>query len=164
MAKNKKDENKVGRPTDYIPDVHPDQARKLMAKHGYTMEELADFFSIVPSTLYKWQAEYPDFKEAIKAGRDEFDTDKVENALLQTALGVEYNETTVEQYVDKAGKPQTKKKVVKKFIGGNPIAQKFWLQNRNPERWKEKQEISLPDGEHLVPFTAIIAKVDKNDE
>ncbi len=153
MTKKKVEKKDTGRPTDYDAKNFPDQAHKLLAKHGYTMEELADFFSVVPSTLYKWQSEYPKFKEAIRAGRDRFDTDRVENALLQTALGVEYTETTVEQYIDKTGKPQTKKKAVKKYIGGNPVAQKFWLSNRDPSRWKEKREVNNQGSIEIVNYS-----------
>lgn len=161
MARKKQTENKkVGRPPKYKKE-YAEQAKKLMAKHGYTMEELADFFAVVPSTLYKWQDENEELKEAIKEGRYAFDTDRVENALLKTALGFETEEEHIT--TDREGKVK-ETKLVHKRVAGNPLAQKFWLQNRDPDRWKDKQEISLPENETLVPFGVIVAGVDKSDD
>lgn len=146
---NKKPKGPGGAPTKYNKKSHPAQAKKLMAKHGYTMEDLADFFAVATSTIYKWQSEHPEFSEAIKQGRYDFDTDKVENALLNTALGYEVTESHVEVGVD--GKK--KKKVVKKHIGGQAIAQIFWLKNRAPDRWKDKLDVKADATVKNVQYT-----------
>lgn len=70
--------------------------------------------------------------EALKKGKEVVDME-VENALLKSALGFEYQEEAITTKGDVV--------TVKKFERPNITAQIFWLKNRKPSVWRDKQEI-----------------------
>jgi hypothetical protein len=51
-----------GRPSKYRP-IYPEQAEKL-ALLGATDEKVAAFFGVGKSSLYRWDHDYPEFREA----------------------------------------------------------------------------------------------------
>lgn len=104
------------------------------ARDGLTDEQLAEKMGINPATLYDWKNKHPEISEALKRGKDVVDT-QVENALLKRALGYEYMEERVE-VSDKDGR-----KVIQttKTVPPDTTAQIFWLKNRRPDKWRDKQ-------------------------
>lgn len=58
----------VGRPTDYTPEIH-EKVIKLMRK-GASIEEVAYRLCVTKQTIYRWKEKYPEFCNAITAGRD----------------------------------------------------------------------------------------------
>lgn len=131
--------NKGGRPTlfkqDYIRQIY------LLARQGFTDKQIAEVYGIAESTLNLWKEKHPEFMESLKRGRDEFDTDEVENAFLKRCKGFEYEENHVER--DPQG--QLKVKKVKRFMPPDPWACFIWLKNRRAGRWKDKQEIAVTE-------------------
>lgn len=99
------------------------------ARDGLTDEQIANNMGISPSTLYEWKKRYPEISEALKKGKEIVDR-QVENALLKSALGFEYEEETVTQ----RGEVVT----IRKYEKPNTTAQIFWLKNRKPEAWRDK--------------------------
>lgn len=73
----------MGRPTKYREE-YAEQVEGL-CKLGATIPEIAEFFSVAPSTISKWLDEIPAFSEAIKAGRIVADQ-RVAEALYKQAL------------------------------------------------------------------------------
>lgn len=104
------------------------------ARDGLTDEQLAHNMGVTTSTLYAWKAKYSEISEALKRGKKVVDVE-VENALLKRAKGFEYTETRVEQSV-KDGRKVT---LIKRFVPPETAAAIFWLKNREPEKWREKQ-------------------------
>jgi hypothetical protein len=94
------------------------------------------------------------YADTLKRGKEVIDR-HVENALLKRALGYRYDEVTYEQvpckpYYDDVGerkefKLEVTKKVVKE-VHPDTTAQIFWLKNRKPEVWRDKQEINHSGG------------------
>lgn len=74
----------VGRPAKYEPDWMPGRAQELCVC-GATDEEIADEFGIDVRTLYRWRNAYPEFRQALKLGKDEPD-DRIERSLYQQAM------------------------------------------------------------------------------
>lgn len=109
------------------------------ARDGLTDEQIARNMGINVSTLYDWKKKYSEISKSLKKGKEVIDR-QVENALLKRALGYEYDEVT-EQY-DRDGDCFFKK-VVTKQVQGDTTAQIFWLKNRKPEQWRDKQDISV---------------------
>ena len=116
---------------------------------GYAREELIDEqiaakLGISTSTYYEYQKQHPEFSEAIKRGKWPVDVE-VENALLKRAKGYEYEETTIEYIPGKKDKKLIAKKVKKmtKQVVPDVAAQKLWLTNRNPAKWRDRQEFGL---------------------
>ena len=60
---------------------------------------------------------------------------QVENALLKRALGYQYDEITLEDGIET-------KRVTKEVIP-DTTAQIFWLKNRKPDQWRDKQNLEL---------------------
>ena len=102
------------------------------ARDGLTDEQIAKNMGIAPSTLYEWKKKYSEFSEVLKRGKEVVDR-MVENALFKTALGFVYEEETVTN----EGSVVT----TKKYSKPNTTAQIFWLKNRKPNEWRDKQEI-----------------------
>jgi len=124
-----------GRPSKFN-DVYIDQAYIICANLGLTMDELAPIFQCHVTTLYNWQAEQPKFRDALVRGREEFDTSQVKNAMRERALGYSHPDVHITNY-----KGLITKTVITKHYAPDTQAGVFWLTNRDPERWKNKQDV-----------------------
>lgn len=132
MATTKKP-SKGGRPTKY--KVEYAKQAKILCEKGFIDTEIADFFGIAVSTLNLWKDAHSEFMESLKDGKRHSD-DKVVEALYNKALG--YKLTDVKEEIGDAGKKIT---TTTKQVAGDTSAQIFWLKNRQPEQWREKQEV-----------------------
>ena len=115
-----------------------DDGRTLLqgwARDGLTDEQIAHNIGITAATLYVWKNKYPEISETLKKGKEVVDI-HVENALLKRALGYEYTEERVEI----SGKDGKKVIRTTKYIPPDTTAQIFWLKNRRPDRWRDRQE------------------------
>lgn len=138
----------VGLPMVKFNQNHIYWARRTCEIYGSTVEQLAKYFGVSLSTLRGWMREHPELKEAVREGRYTFDNEHVEKALLQRALGYEFTETTREPVVVIQGGEKTLvdrkmrvTKKVKKHLPPDTGAAKHWLNNRDPEKWKDKSEV-----------------------
>ena len=104
------------------------------ARDGLTDEQIASKMGIHVSTLYTWKNSYTEMDEALKKGKEVIDRE-VENALLKRALGYTTEEITIEQGVET-------KRTIKQVLP-DTTAQIFWLKNRKPKEFREKQEIEV---------------------
>ena len=110
-------------------------------RNGLTNEQIAHNIGVSLSTLYKWKAENEEFSDAFKKGKEVCDLE-VERALLKRALGYEYDEEIIEQTKDKYGKVKSQHvKKVRKRVAPDVGAIAFWLKNRKPNDWRDRQEI-----------------------
>ena len=107
------------------------------ARDGLTDEQIAGNIGINTSTLYDWKNKFPKISESLKKGKEVVDI-QVENALLKRALGYTYKETTSE--CDENGELKVTKVVTKEVVP-DTTAQIFWLKNRRPDLWRDKQNI-----------------------
>lgn len=115
------------------------------AREGLTDEDIAvKKMGISRSTLSEWKNKYPDISDALKNGKEISDA-KVENALFQKAIGCTCTETTKELVKNpETGEFELKvTKEVTKQIPPDTTAQIFWLKNRRPDIWREKQSMEL---------------------
>ena len=153
MAKKETTQKKgKGRPTKYKEEYN-EQARKLCLL-GYTDLELAGFFNVSESTLNLWKIEYNDFSESIKAGK-EFSDMEIVDSLRNRAKGM--NILSEKAFKVKTGQFTEEIEVVTVSEGVPPDFQsiRFWLMNRQPNKWREKQEIdhtSKGDRINLTPM------------
>lgn len=106
------------------------------ARDGLINEQIAHNIGINVSTLYEWQNRFPEVKESLKKGKEVIDR-QVENALLKRALGYNYTESKTEQ----SEKDGIKKSITIKEVVPDVTAQIFWLKNRKPNEWRDKQDI-----------------------
>jgi transcriptional regulator with XRE-family HTH domain len=113
-------------------------AVKWMAAYGLTDEEIATELGISRKTLCEWKKKHPEFAEALRGGKYLADA-QVEDALFTRALGYEYEET--ERRLNKRTGRLEATKITTKKVEPSTTAQIFWLKNRRPDRWRDKQEI-----------------------
>jgi transcriptional regulator with XRE-family HTH domain len=116
------------------------------ARDGLTDEQIAKNMGISESTLYAWKGKYPEFSDALKKGKEVVDI-QVENALFKRAMGYKTVEVTEETRligVDDDKVPiyaMAESKRVYKEFPPDVTAQIFWLKNRKPKEWRDKQQI-----------------------
>ena len=136
----------------YDSDVYPYLAYVTCSEGGFTLDKLAKLFRVCKQTIKMWQRKYPEFKDAIQRGRDEYDTINVEAALVKRATGYEFDEDTMEQVVDENTGERVLRvtKRVKRHVVPDPKAAIFYLRNRNRERWPDTQK---HDGSIRVTLT-----------
>ena len=128
--------------------VQPDGLLKLeaWARDGLTDEQIARNIGINVKTLYDWKNKYSNICNALKKGKEVVDI-QVENALLKRAIGYRYDEITREDVPikDEHGKVIGRElritKIVTKEVQPDTTAQIFWLKNRKPAGWRDKQEV-----------------------
>lgn len=123
----------MARPSAYKEEFE-EQAYKL-ALLGATDKQIADFFGVTEQTLNNWKTSKEGFFESLKRGKLEADA-KVGEALYQRALGYTHPEDKIFQY---EGAPVVVPTT--KHYPPDVTAMIFWLKNRLPDQWREKQEI-----------------------
>ena len=127
---------KRGRPTKYQPE-HAEQVYKLCLL-GATDKDLADFFGIDEATLNRWKKAYPELCESIKRGKEVADAN-VAQKLYHRAIGYHHPDT---QFATYQGAITDEREYIKHYPP-DPTAAIFWLKNRQPEKWRDKQEVGL---------------------
>lgn len=130
------------------------------ARDGLTDEQISANMGIVPSTLYDWKKKYSDISETLKKGKEVVDR-QVENALLKRALGYSYQEVKKEKWKDNDGNPVQKVTTTEKAVIPDTTAQIFWLKNRRPDKWRDKQNLELVTKEQEARIAQMKAQTDK---
>ena len=130
----------MGRKSKYDPDKHIELVAKYAAE-GLIEKDIAHNIGVSVPTLNEWKKKYPKLLAALKENKEVVDK-RVESALLKRAEGYQYEETEiiVNQDADGNKKPARIKKI-KKQLAPDVTAQIFWLKNRKPGEWRDKQEI-----------------------
>lgn len=126
-----------GRPTEFKSEF-VEQAEKLCAL-GATDEEVADFFDVSSRTIYRWKNIYPEFCQALKAGKDAAD-ERVVRSLYQQATGYYYTEKEAIKVKDGQHVERVEVVEVEKYAPGQPTPAIFWLKNRRKDEWRDKQD------------------------
>ena len=132
---------RTGRPTAYRKKY--DKLALNYCLLGATDKELADFFEVSERTINAWKAAQPTFLQSIKRGKAQADAE-VASRLYERACGYEHPEDKIFQY---EGKPVIVP-TTKRYPPDTPAAS-LWLRNRQPAKWRDKQEIEQ-SGEPLV--------------
>ena len=95
------------------------------------------------------------FAKLIREGKEEADL-KVESALYKRAIGYDYEETTTEVRVNPDGDGSTTYvKKIKRHVSGDTTAQIFWLKNRKPDNWRDKQDVNLTDNSWVAALKSL---------
>ena len=122
----------AGQPTSYKEEYN-DLAFKYCLM-GATDVRLAEFFDVTEKTITNWKNKYPEFLLSIKRGKHESDAEVV-NSLFGRAKGYEVTETREE-----VGTAGDKSITTTKHVPSDTTAAIFWLKNRQPKQWRDKQE------------------------
>lgn len=122
-AKPKKPEKK---------DVLDLEKVEVIASMGLTDDQIAVVLDISVRTLNYWKKK-PGFGRALKRGKLKADF-AVTQSLYRKAIGYEA--------VDKEGE--------RVKIPGETTACIFWLKNRQPDKWRDRQDVSAPGVEKAL--------------
>ena len=135
-----------GRPSKFKAE-YAKQAEKLCLL-GATDEDLADFFAVGIRTISNWKAQHPEFLQALKTGKEASD-DRVERSLYQRAVGYSYDAVHFSSFQGSVTETP-----YREHCPPDTTAQIFWLKNRRPDQWRDKQiqEVTGADGAPLVPI------------
>jgi transposase-like protein len=125
-----------GMPTKYKPEF--DEQVKKLSLLGAIDTEIADFFGVCETTLNKWKKAHKSFREAMMSGKIIADANVAER-LYERAMGVKIKNQKA--LVDRFGTPHVVN--VEEEIAPDVNAQRFWLNNRNPKRWRDKQTLDI---------------------
>ena len=128
-----KSKGKGGRPSKYRDDF-PESARKLCEIFGATDNQLAEFLSVTQKTIDNWKEVYPEFFQSLKLGKDVADN-KVEQSLYKRANGY----MKLAEKFDRDGNPV----MLQEELPPETTACIFWLKNRRPKEWRDRQEVDL---------------------
>lgn len=122
------------KPRSSKPTWKPEFAEqaKNLALLGAIDTQVADFFGVSLSTVTRWKRSHPEFVDALNMGKAGANA-KVAKALYQRAIGFTQQEIDI--------------RVIKGKIVQTPVTRRypadttaciFWLKNREPELWSNR--------------------------
>lgn len=111
-------------------DTIPERAYRLCLL-GLKNSELALSFGVTEDTIEKWTKRHPEFRRALKKGREEADG-KVVQSLYKRAIGFEHDDVYITAY-----KGEVVITPIKKYYPPDVTAAIFWLKNRQRDKWAD---------------------------
>lgn len=126
---------------------------KALRINGADEAYVAKSLGISVSCYKRYKKLYPEFKEAVEVDKDKADI-MVETALLKSATGytvkVKKAFKLKDIHYDERGKKIEKERLElfeeEQAVPPNLSAQTYWLKNRCPKMWGEKQEAEVSEG------------------
>lgn len=140
------------------------------ARDGLTDEQIAKNMQISTSTYYDYKNKHDEISEALKKGKEIVDYE-VESSLLKKCFG--YNAKIKKnmkvkriEYNDDGYKSNEYEEIIEVYdevhVPADTTAQIFWLKNRKPDKWREKQENINNNGEEGVTIIDDLPKSESN--
>ncbi|BCI64884.1 helix-turn-helix domain-containing protein [Coprobacter secundus] len=146
---NKESSKKRGRKSNF-KDEYSEQAFKLCLL-GATDKEIADFFNVSEQTINSWKKKEPKFLESIKKGKNQADANVAEK-LYKRALGYDCKATKFAVYEGAI----TDSKEYTEHYPPDTSAAIFWLKNRQPSKWRDKQIQDITSGDEKISLNVTV--------
>lgn len=108
-------------------------------REGLIDSEIARRMGISLSTLYNYKNEYPILAEALNRAKAEADF-VIKESLYKKAKGFFYEE--IEEILNDEGEVLRTKRI-RKYSPPDTKAAQMWLQNREPDEWREKKDLTI---------------------
>lgn len=124
----------AGRPSRYKAE-YAELAYKFCLL-GADDNRLAEMFEVDVSSINRWKVAHETFRESIKRGKAIADA-TVAQQLYHRATGYSHPEIITATH---QGQITDTMEVVKHYAP-DPTAAIFWLKNRQPKQWRDKQDI-----------------------
>ena len=131
-------------------------------RDGYTDKLICEALGISVDTFCKYKLLKPELAEALKVNKAIADL-TVENSLYMRANGYKYKEVVKEIRTDANGNIIAKHaKETEKTVLPDVTGQIFWLKNRQPGKWRDRQQLEHtgPDGQ---PISIITTETDPKE-
>ena len=125
----------AGRPTKFKPEYV-----RLVYHYcllGATDAQLAQLFEVDQQTVDNWKHRYPEFRDALRAGKLKADAEVAES-LFRLAKGYSHPDVHVTNYQGEV----TVTPIVKHYPP-NTTACIFWLKNRAKDYWRDRTESAI---------------------
>jgi len=129
----KEPKKKNGRPTKFVDDMA--ERVKLLALRGFTDAEMSKIIGVSEATFNAWKKKNEGFLESIKDWKAVADGE-VEASLFHRAKGYSHPEDKI---FNDNGCPLVVPTT--KHYPPDSTAAIYWLKNRRPQEWRDKQEI-----------------------
>jgi hypothetical protein len=118
------------------------------ARDGLIDKQIAENIGISERTFTEWKTRFSALSSVLKKEKDVADR-HVENALYERAIGGIHKLNKAFKvkriYYDEKNRKCEKEEIVtaqdEVYVPGDTTAQIFWLKNRKPDKWRDKQEI-----------------------
>ena len=143
-----------GRPTEYVEEFNDIAYKQCLL--GATDKDLADLFQVSEQTINTWKLKHEKFSLSLKKGKEIADGE-VANALYQRACGYYHDDVHIANY-----QGETIITKITKQYPPDTAAAFIWLKNRQPEIWRDKQEIEHSGEKNIVVFSDKVQEKLKN--
>lgn len=127
--------NKGGRPKEPVSEKVDFEQVRMLCEKGFTDKEIASFYKVSEVTINNWKKD-KGFSLALKEGKDLADS-KVERALFERACGYQHSDVDIKMYEGHIIQTE-----LVKHYPPDATSMIFWLKNRKPDQWRDKQEIA----------------------
>lgn len=133
-------------------------------KEGKTDKQVAKILDVTEQTINNWKNARPKFFESLKDWKAEAD-EKVVRSLYERACGYTCKETKIASH---EGMIMDMKEIDKHYPP-DPTSMIFWLKNRQPDEWREKQDIefdlsSIPNAQLTEMAKIALGKIDEIED
>lgn len=139
----------AGRKNKYDTHVKPFLLQvAAWCRDGATDEDICKALKISKDSFYRYKKEHSELSDALKDNKEIADI-RIENSLYNNALGYTYTEEQAFKckrvWYDDNNQRQEEEELktieVERHKPAETTAQIFWLKNRKPKQWRDKQEI-----------------------
>ena len=96
-------------------------------------KDLAALFGVNECTITRWKESSPEFLHVLKKGKEIADA-KVVRSLYERATGYEHPDVHISNFQGMITETD-----ITKHYAPDPTSMIFWLKNRMPEEWRDKQ-------------------------
>lgn len=131
----------AGRPTLFHEGMLT-TARAVCAIMGGTDADLAVALGVSERTINNWKHKHPQFREVLTEGKLQADAN-VAVGLYKRATGYKYTDTDIRTVGVGKGESEIVQTPVEREMHPEPGAAQYWLNNRQPDRWKARTEVAL---------------------
>lgn len=143
-----------GRPSKYKPEYA--QLAYKFCLLGATDAKLAEMFDVSESTINKWKDDYEEFSESVKRGKHIADAE-IAHALYHRAKGYSHDAVKIFQHQGEIIKEE-----YTEHYPPDTGAAMAWLKNRQPQHWRDKQDIEH-SGTMTHEHTHDLRKLDRKE-
>jgi len=117
---------------------------KVLARLGATDAQIGEAFGISGIAVFNLRHRHPEVGKALKLGKREAD-EAVIKSLYQRATGYSHPDVDIKSYEGRIIKTD-----IVKHYPPDTTACIFWLKNRQPDEWRERQELVGEGGGPLM--------------
>lgn len=132
------------------PSMFNEQIKEKMLElyeKGKTDKQVAEIIGVSEKTINNWKGKHPEFLQTLREMKQVADG-LVEASLFARATGYSHPEEKVFQYEGCIITHETTK-----HYPPDVTAAIFWLKNRQPKDWKDKQTLEHEGGDPKKPIT-----------